>query len=41
METRIAFLGSGIMAEVMIRDLLTHESAKASACRMVSEARER
>jgi pyrroline-5-carboxylate reductase len=27
METRIAFLGSGVMAEVMIRGLLTHELA--------------
>jgi pyrroline-5-carboxylate reductase len=25
METRIAFVGSGVMAEVMIRGLLTHE----------------
>jgi pyrroline-5-carboxylate reductase len=27
METRIAFVGSGVMAEVMIRGLLTHELA--------------
>ncbi|HEX4960514.1 MAG TPA: pyrroline-5-carboxylate reductase [Thermoanaerobaculia bacterium] len=27
METRLAFIGSGIMAEVMIRGLLTHELA--------------
>jgi pyrroline-5-carboxylate reductase len=27
METRVAFVGSGIMAEVMIRGLLTHELA--------------